>query len=118
MARAVLERMPGTNEPDWTFYVWYRQELYERNYERALEQVAALSTDTYEEQLIFYSKAQLAGLVYYLMGDSKLARASFESAQDLLEAVAVKQPEDSRIHSSLGMVYAGLGRKDDAIRGG
>jgi serine/threonine-protein kinase len=30
----------------------------------------------------------------------------------------VQHPEDSRLHSALGIAYAGLGRKDDAVREG
>jgi hypothetical protein len=29
-----------------------------------------------------------------------------------------EQPDDARLHSSLGLAYAGLGRKQDAIREG
>ena len=118
MARTVLQQMPGTNEPDWTFYTWYRQELYERNFQSALDQVVSLSTETYEDGVSFFAKAQLAGLVYYLMGEAEQARESFDSARVLLEAEVERQPGDVRIHRSLGVVYAGLGRRDDAVREG
>ena len=36
----------------------------------------------------------------------------------MLETKVQENPEDSRFHSSLGMAYAGLGRKQDAIREG
>jgi tetratricopeptide (TPR) repeat protein len=36
----------------------------------------------------------------------------------LLEEELRKRPKDPRIHSSLGIVYAGLGRKEEAIREG
>jgi serine/threonine-protein kinase len=110
--------MPETNEPDWTFYVWYRQKLYERDYPGALDQVVSLSTETFEEGISLFAKAQLAGLVYYLMGEADQARESFDSARILLETEAERRPGDGRIHRSLGVVYAGLGRKDDAVREG
>jgi serine/threonine protein kinase/Flp pilus assembly protein TadD len=118
VARTVLEQMPETNEPDWTFYVWYRQKLYERDYPGALDQVVSLSTETFEEGISLFAKAQLAGLVYYLMGEADQARESFDSARILLETEAERRPGDGRIHRSLGVVYAGLGRKDDAVREG
>ena len=37
---------------------------------------------------------------------------------EILESKIKQQPEDARFHSSLGIVYAGLGRKEDAIREG
>ena len=36
----------------------------------------------------------------------------------MLEKEVQEQPDDHRIHSSLGIVYAGLDRKEDAIREG
>nr|NIV10790.1 hypothetical protein [Fodinibius sp.] len=35
-----------------------------------------------------------------------------------MEAKILEQPEDSRFHTSLGIAYAGLGRKEDALREG
>ena len=42
----------------------------------------------------------------------------FEKARTTLEAKKTQHPEDARLHSSLGITYAGLGRKEDAIREG
>jgi serine/threonine-protein kinase len=44
--------------------------------------------------------------------------ASYDSARKILEKKIQERPEDSRFHSSLGIAYAGLGRKEDAIREG
>jgi serine/threonine-protein kinase len=57
-------------------------------------------------------------MTYWLIGDMELARARFDSARSVLEAEAQKRPDDYRVHSSLGIACAGLGRKDDAIRAG
>ena len=43
---------------------------------------------------------------------------SYEGARGLLEPEVLASPEDPRLRSSLGIVYAALGRKDDAIREG
>jgi tetratricopeptide (TPR) repeat protein len=64
----------------------------------------------------FISRDELAGIVYQLMNESVKARASFDRARLLLESELRKRPEDHRVHSSLGIVYAGLERKQDAIR--
>ena len=66
----------------------------------------------------FLPKAQLTGLVYQLMGKPERARASYDSARVLMEKEVKERPDDHRIRSSLGIVYAGLGRKEDAIREG
>ena len=51
------------------------------------------------------------------MGDRQLERQHYEAALTLLEAKVAESP-DNRVHSSLGIAYAGLGRRDDAVREG
>jgi serine/threonine-protein kinase len=52
------------------------------------------------------------------MNEPELSHNSFDSARILLEKEAEEQPDDPRTHSWLGIVYAGLGRKEEAIREG
>lgn len=52
------------------------------------------------------------------MGDQQAEQAYYESARNILESKIQERPEDARLHSSLGIAYAGLGRKQDAIREG
>jgi serine/threonine-protein kinase len=47
-----------------------------------------------------------------------LRRAYLDSARTLLEAKVQVQPNESMFHSQLGLVYAFLGRKGDAVREG
>ncbi len=116
-ARAMLEEMPKRTDPQsisvWHLF-WILQELYERNYQAALELV--LSSDFVD----YYvgRKALLTGLVYSLMNEPELARDSFDSARILLEKEAKERPDDPLAHSQLGNAYAGLGRKEEAIREG
>ena len=42
----------------------------------------------------------------------------YDSARALVESKIEERPEDSRLHSALGIAYAGLGRKEDAVREG
>ena len=57
-------------------------------------------------------------MVHRLLGSSELARASFETARDRLEKELREKPDDYELHSLLGISYAGLGRKEEAIREG
>jgi serine/threonine-protein kinase len=115
-ARVALEEMPKKTDPqsiyNWQIG-WIWQEIYERNYQAALE---LLSSDFVE----YYvgEEALFIGLVYRLMNESELAHNSFDSARILLEKEAKDRPDDPRIHRWLGIVYAGLGRKEEAIREG
>jgi len=116
-ARATLEEMPKKTDPQsiytWHIY-WIWQELYERNYQAALELL--LSSDFVESYAglePFY-----ATFVYGLMNEPELARNSFDSARALLEKKVKEQPDNPLAHSRLGIIWAGLGHKEDAIREG
>ncbi len=52
------------------------------------------------------------------LGEMKGARHGFEIALRLLEAEVRAVPEDGRYHSSLGVAFAGLGRREEALREG
>ena len=64
----------------------------------------------------------LEGAAYRMLGDTSMAYARFDSARVILEGMTGKAGGDrlmeSVIRSCLGQAYAGLGRKDDAIREG
>jgi TolB-like protein/tetratricopeptide (TPR) repeat protein len=68
----------------------------------------------------FLQKAQLLRA----LGDDAAARAHFDSARAVLEPRAARVPADviwsqqSALQSGLGVAYAALGRKQDAIRNG
>ena len=51
-------------------------------------------------------------------GDAPGARVYFDSAARILEPRSRARPDDPTLHSTLGLVYAGLGRREDAIREG
>ena len=115
-ARATLEEMPKKTDPQsirgW-HKMWVVQEIFERNYQAALE---LLSSDFFE-----YSgewKARYTGLVHNLMNEPELAHNSYDFARILLEKEVKEQPDDASTHSSLGKAYAGFGRKEEAIREG
>jgi len=115
-ARATLEEMPKKTDlesiRDWHIY-WFWQELYERNYQAALELLSSDFVESYEGQ-----KAQLAGPIYQSMKEPELAQKSFDSARILLEMEVREHPDAPLAHSRLGIVYAGLGRKEEAIHEG
>lgn len=113
MARATLEMSPSQNNEEIR-WGWFWLRVYERNYPDALGQLALMPPDSISP------KTQLAGMIYDLSGDSGHARACYDSSLVILERTVKELPDDpfGDIHSSLGLTYAGLGRKDDAIREG
>jgi TolB-like protein/Flp pilus assembly protein TadD len=114
-ARATLERVRETNEP-MLQYIWYNQEMLERNYEAAQRRLDSFSGESFELPDASLPKALLAGFAYYLGGQLDRARVSFESARAVLEREVAARPGDARVHSSLGLVYATLGRREEAVR--
>jgi tetratricopeptide (TPR) repeat protein len=47
-----------------------------------------------------------------------LAKKYYDEARSILEAKIQQEPNDERFRSALGIAYAGLGLKEDAIREG
>jgi len=97
---------------------WYLQLMFERNYSEALATLVDADAIFEEGQWWFVPKDLLAAYTYRLMDEPEPARELYESAAGLLEKELEERPDDDRIHSSLGVAYAGLGRKEEAIREG
>jgi len=55
---------------------------------------------------------------YRYRGNIRTSRIYFDSAAAVLEKRVQARPDDPTIHSSLSFAYAGLGRREDAIREG
>ncbi len=116
-ARAALEAMPKTDDPG-ALLAWFWQEIYEGKYREALQRLSSLSVDLFQTPDGFESKALLSAQAYELLNEPQLARSAYESARVVLEKEALARPDDYRLHSSLGVALAGLGRKDEAIQEG
>ena len=65
-----------------------------------------------------YPHAYFEGLVAYCQGDSAKAQAAFTAARSEVEKIVEKQPDFAPALSLLGMIDAGLGRKEEALREG
>jgi serine/threonine protein kinase/tetratricopeptide (TPR) repeat protein len=71
---------------------------------------------TADDQFSYTPYASVRGQFELYRGNLTRARTYFESARTLLEKELKFRPDDERYHSALGIIYAGLGRKEDAIR--
>ncbi len=92
--------------------------MFDRNYSAALDQLAHTPAEVIDNQFGYIPRSLWYAQVYKLMGQGDLARAYYDSARVLLEAKLQEDPEDPRYHSTLGIAYAGLGRREEAIREG
>jgi serine/threonine protein kinase/tetratricopeptide (TPR) repeat protein len=116
-ARAQLEKILEARGA-LTNYYWIMQELYERDYTKALKRISRQSVEVCIEEMIFIPKSLYLGWIYDLMGEPELARASYQEARKFLETKVLERPDDAPIRSSLGLAYAGLDMKEEAMREG
>ncbi|MEO5717521.1 MAG: hypothetical protein ABIR29_02995, partial [Chthoniobacterales bacterium] len=63
-------------------------------------------------------KSYLAGCIWLAQGEEGRAREMFENARPAMEAETLVHPNDALRHARLGLLYAYVGRKADAIREG
>jgi serine/threonine protein kinase/tetratricopeptide (TPR) repeat protein len=115
--REVIEKMPQRNDPFVTM-VMYLSAMAREDYQAALDIISTSPFEILPYGEILNPTKALEGMAYEALGKKDLARASFDSARIFLESFVKKQPDDQRIHSNLGLVYAALGRKEDALREG
>ncbi len=92
-------------------------DVYDGNYQGALDRLSLKSEDI-DNQHYFIPNSLRCALIYRYMNKKEPAKKYHDEARSILESKIQEQPEDARFHSSLGVAYAGLGRKEDAIREG
>jgi TolB-like protein/Flp pilus assembly protein TadD/predicted Ser/Thr protein kinase len=120
-ARAAIEQVswkPGYQTHPYALYKSVLFDVIEKKYQAALENLSSVKLESFDTQFLFIPRELLFAQINGLMGNQQSEKAYYESARSILEPKVQEFPEDSRFHSSLGIAYAGLGRKDDAIREG
>jgi len=108
----------GMDEDRGFFFMRVQVEMCDANYREALSLVQSGPKKPYDDQFQFVPRDQLLATIYGLMGQHDLEHRYYDSARVGVEGNVRTQPEDARFHSALGIVYAGLGRKQEAIREG
>ena len=91
--------------------------MYDGKYQEALDKLSVHSKDT-DDQYDFIPNVMRCAQVYGYMNKEEQAKEHYDKARSILETKIKERPEDERFHSSLGIAYAGLGRKEDALREG
>jgi serine/threonine-protein kinase len=93
-------------------FTWALQFLDERGQHELAE--LASTTPGIDPAIYYGVRAQL----HHRWQEPASARAYYDSARVLLESRVTESPDDAYFHSLLGIAYAGLDRRDDAIREG
>jgi serine/threonine protein kinase/Tfp pilus assembly protein PilF len=94
----------------------FELDVYEGNYEKALDRLPLKFSKT-PASWTFRNSLRYAQIYGYL-NNKQLADKYYMEAVENLESLLLEDPNSVHFHSALGVVYAGLGRKDDAIRMG
>jgi serine/threonine-protein kinase len=118
--RSALADIPAGEDPDGIVTsVNWEGAMLERDFARA-EQVLAASPLT---ELSYMNggptpKSFLAGCTGLARGDSVAAHRDLEAARIVFETATNEAPNVAERHANLGLCYAFMGRKEDAVREG
>lgn len=118
--KAALESIPANVDPDGvvTFARW-DVSLMDRDPAAAERALAACRLETITSQPgAPLPKSYLQGCIDLVHNDTSRARTNFEAARPALEKTVADSPQDSTRHAQLGLLYAFMGRKEDALREG
>jgi serine/threonine-protein kinase len=107
------------NTHEWYLFSWWFQETGEGDYQAALQ----LMSDTSiiwgtNNKMWAIPRTMFNAFIYDYLDEQELALVNYKAAMEILEKKVADIPNDPRYHSSLGIAYAGLGKKEEAIKEG
>jgi serine/threonine-protein kinase len=97
---------------------WLLCALAERDPVAAANALAALGDNSVGTEKVKYSPRLMEGLVGRMAKDDAKARAAFTAARAEQEKLIHANPDDAGALCILGLIDAGLGRKEEALREG
>ncbi len=99
-------------------FLFIQIKILEGKYEEALKMLSNEPANVFEDDDSFMSKSQIEATIYGLQNSKNLEKIYYDSARDVIESKLTTLPDDARLHSALGIIFAGLGKKNEAIREG
>ena len=118
--KAALQSLPPNLDPDGVVsFARWDVSLMDRDVDGADKALAACQLDTISSQTgVRLPKSYLQACVDLVRGDVAKARSEFEAARPAIEKIVSDSPQDGTRRAQLGLLYAFLGRKEDALREG
>jgi len=110
---AALQKVGKENH--WLMRTSWATYTYDVQFTEAIKFLDGLEVSVISTQNFYLPKDLLYARTYGYLGEFPKEKASFEAATKTLEHDLQLHPEDTRIISSLGIAYAGIGRKDEAL---
>jgi TolB-like protein/predicted Ser/Thr protein kinase len=121
-ARSVLAQAPprvNSSPVQQPLRIWLHLDMFEHKYADALERLATAPEKYYWDVWGYsFTTYGAMGLIYRQLGDSERARMAFDSSLTFLESNRDKFADYNGYYSALGITYAGLGMKEQAIKQG
>jgi serine/threonine-protein kinase len=117
-ARAAIEpalRLKLDNHP-YIAYVRAFIDIRAGAIQEAIQRVSSESWEAIEGQESYIPRPLLLAQLYGLAGQSQQEKKFYENAAKIILAKVRQFPDKAPYRSALGIAYAGLGRKQDAIR--
>src|SRR6059058_3108499 len=118
--KTALQSLPINLDPDGvvTFARW-DVSLMDRDPDAAEKALAACQLENINSQTgVPLPKGYLQACVFLVRGDTAKAQAEFEAARPAIEKLVADSPHSGTRRAQLGLLYAFLGRKEDALREG
>lgn len=94
----------------------YLCNIFDGNFTEALKIIKGIKEA--DEQFYYKPEDLYVAEVYDFMNNKKLAEDHYKSAIKILSEKIKQHTDDSRLYSSIGICFAGLGQKEDAIQNG
>jgi serine/threonine protein kinase/tetratricopeptide (TPR) repeat protein len=120
-ARSVLEEAANRkirNQDILITYAAVNVDVVEGRFEDALQRLSEMEPNQIDVQEVYFPAELLKASIYGYLKRPKEERIAYETSRQLLERASREHPDDARLHGALGLAYAGLGRKDEALREG
>jgi serine/threonine protein kinase/Flp pilus assembly protein TadD len=92
--------------------------LIQRDAGSAQSALNALSESSLRDGVVQFNRSFLQGMICRMKDDDRQAQSSFEAARIEQEKVVQAQPDDAPALGVLGLIDAGLGRREEALREG
>jgi serine/threonine-protein kinase len=107
------------SEHEWYLFSRFWQEVGEGNFKAALQLMSDTSLDWGTlNKMWAIPRVMFTAFVYDHLDEADLSHNCYKNAVEILERKIADIPGDPRYHSTLGMAYAGLGKKEEAMKEG
>jgi TolB-like protein/Tfp pilus assembly protein PilF len=116
LVETILKDNPGSAEsiaPYWLYLAFCEHDSV-----AAARALAVFGNKTPGADAVVFSRAYFEGLLARMKGDVAAAHAAFTEARAAQEQIVQAQPDYGPALCVLGLIDAGLGRKEDALREG